>query len=144
MNTILDNMKQQYNESIENKVQLSKIAIDMHLKSFRVVRQMGHASVQPAQRLEPAGFYRWLEKEKQKAERVAVCYEASCFGYEPARRMQAMGVEVYVIAAQSWDEQGKRQVNDKWDATVMCRRLSEYLDGYRKALRSEERRVGKE
>ena len=29
---------------------------------------------------------------------------------------------------------GKRQVNDKHDAAVMCRRLSEYLDGHRKAL----------
>jgi transposase len=122
------------NPSVENKVKLSKIAIDMHLKSFRVVRQMDHGPVQPAQRFEPARFYRWLEKERQKAERVAICYEAGCFGYEPARRMQVMGMEVYVIAPQSWDEQGKRQVNDKWDAAVMCRRLSEYLDGHRKAL----------
>jgi transposase len=48
--------------------------------------------------------------------------------------MQAMGVEVYVIAPQNWDEQGKRQVNDKHDAQVMCRRLSEYLAGHQKAL----------
>jgi transposase len=123
-----------YNHSIEKRVQLSKIAIDMHLKSFRVVRQMDHGAVQPAQRFEPGQFYQWLEKEKQKAERVAVCYEAGCFGYEPARRMQKMGIEVYVIAPQSWDEQGKRQVNDKLDAAVMCRRLSDYLDGHRKAL----------
>jgi hypothetical protein len=27
-----------------------------------------------------------------------------------------MGVEVYVIAPQNWDEQGKGQVNDKHDA----------------------------
>jgi transposase len=127
-------MNKQNNHSVENKVHLIKIAIDMHLKSFRVVRQMDHALVQPAQRFEPPRFYQWLEKEKNKAERVAVCYEAGCFGYEPARRMQALGVEVYVIAPQSWDEQGKRQVNDKWDAAVMCRRLSEYLDGHRKAL----------
>ena len=46
-----------------------------------------------------------------------------------------MGVEVYVIAAQNWDEQGKGQVNDKHEAQVMCRRLSEYLGGHRKALR---------
>ena len=45
-----------------------------------------------------------------------------------------MGVEVYVIAPQNWDEQGKGQVNDKHDAQVMCRRLSEYLGGHRKAL----------
>jgi transposase len=95
---------------------------------------MDHGPVQPAQRFEPGRFYQWLEKEKQKAERVAVCYEAGCFGYEPARRMQGMGIEVYVIAPQSWDEQRKRQVNDKLDAAVMCRRLSDYLDGHRKAL----------
>ena len=45
-----------------------------------------------------------------------------------------MGVEVYVIAPQNGDEQGKRQVNDKHDAAVMCRRLSEYLNGHGKAL----------
>lgn len=127
-------MNKQTNPTIENKVELSKIAIDMHLKSFRVVRQMDQGPVQPAQRFEPAGFYRWLAKEKGKAKRVAVCYEAGCFGYEPARRMEAMGVEVYVIAPQNWDEAGKHQVNDKWDAAVMCRRLSEYLCGHRKAL----------
>ena len=48
--------------------------------------------------------------------------------------MQGLGVEVYVIAPQDWDEQGKRQVNDKHDALVMCRRLSEYLAGHPKAL----------
>src|SRR5438105_688236 len=128
-------MKQNLNnDRVEKEVQLSKIAIDMHLKSFRVVRQMDHGPVQPAQRFEPPRFYQWLEKEKQRAERVAVCYEAGCFGYEPARRMEQLGVEVYVIAPQNWDEQNKRQVNDKWDAAVMCRRLSEYLDGQRQAL----------
>jgi hypothetical protein len=39
-----------------------------------------------------------------------------------------------VIAPQDWDEQGKRQVNDKHDGLVMCRRLSEYLAGHQKAL----------
>lgn len=134
MNTNLDNMKHYQQSSIEKKVKLIKIAIDMHLKSYRVVRQLDHSMVQPAQRFEPARFYPWLEKQKSQAERIAVCYEAGCFGYEPARRMEAMGMEVYVIAPQSWDEQGKGQVNDKWDAAVMCRRLSEYLDGHRKAL----------
>jgi transposase len=134
MNTILDNMNKQNIDRLENKVDLIKIAIDMHLKSFRVVRQMDHGPVQPAQRFEPARFYQWLEKEQQRAKRVAVCYEAGCFGYEPARRMQRIGTEVYVIAPQSWDEQGKGQVNDKLDAAVMCRRLSDYLDGHHKAL----------
>src|SRR5216117_2077979 len=99
LNTNLDNMNNNP-KIIENKVQLIKIAIDMHLKSYRVVRQLDHSMVQPAQRFEPRRFYPWLAKQKKKAERIAVCYEAGCFGYEPARRMQAMGVEVYVIAPQ--------------------------------------------
>jgi transposase len=49
--------------------------------------------------------------------------------------MEALGVEVSGIAAQNGDEQGKHQVNDKHDAQVMCRRLSEYLGGHAKALR---------
>jgi transposase len=39
-----------------------------------------------------------------------------------------------VIAPQDGDEQGKRQVNDKHAALVICRRLSEYLAGHHKAL----------
>ena len=116
------------------RVSLIKIAIDMHLRSYRVVRQIEYRKPQPAQRFAPEAFYGWLEKQRGLGERVVVCYEAGCFGYEPARRMQGLGVEVYVIAPQDWDEQGKRQVNDKHDAQVMCRRLSEYLAGQHKAL----------
>ena len=121
-------------ENVLKKEGLIKIAIDMHLKNYRVVRQIDQSNPQPAQKFEPVAFYGWLEKQRALAARVVVCYEAGCFGYEPARRMRAMGVEVYVIAPQNWDEQGKRQVNDKHDAQVMCRRLSEYLDGHGKAL----------
>jgi transposase len=120
--------------TVETKVGLIKIAIDMHLKSYRVVRQLDHTAPQPAQRFEPARFYPWLSKQLTQAARVVVCYEAGCFGYEPARRMQKLGAEVLVIAPQNWDEQGKRQVNDRVDAQVMCRRLSDYLAGHRKAL----------
>jgi transposase len=116
------------------RVSLIKIAIDMHLRNYRVVRQIDYSRPQPAQRFSPEAFYGWLEKQRGQAERVVVCYEAGCFGYEPARQMQGLGVEVYVIAPQDWDEQGKRQVNDKHDALVMCRRLSEYLAGHQKAL----------
>jgi hypothetical protein len=36
----------------------------------------------------------------QLAERVVVCYEAGCFGYEPARAMQRLGAELLVVAPQ--------------------------------------------
>ena len=141
--------KQAEIEKVVRKENLIKIAIDMHSKSYRVVRQIEHSHPQPAQKFGPEAFFGWLEKQRRLAERVVVCYEAGCFGYEPARQMQAMGVEVYGIAPQNWDEQGKRQVNDKHDAQVMCRRLSEYLCGHHKALsivripsREEEARRG--
>jgi len=120
--------------TVENRIGISKIAIDMHLKSFRIVRQQDHAAPQPAQKFTPEKFYPWLAKEIAQAKRVVVCYEAGCFGYGPARRMQQMGAEVLVIAPQNWDEQSKRQVNDKLDAQVMCRRLNDHLCGHKKAL----------
>jgi transposase len=125
---------QQNQSTVENQIALIKIAIDMHRRSYRVVRQIDYSAPQPAQKFEPAKFEEWLKKQIARAARVVVCYEAGCFGYEPARRMQALGAEVLVIAPQDWDEQGKRQVNDQLDATVMCRRLSDYLCGHRKAL----------
>jgi transposase len=121
-------------EIVLKKVSVIKIAIDMHLRNYRVVRQIDYSRPQPAQKFAPEAFYGWLKKQRALGERVVVCYEAGCFGYEPARRMQGLGVEVYVIAPQDWDEQGKRQVNDQHDALVMCRRLSEYLGGHHKAL----------
>ena len=81
-------------ENVLKKVCLIKIAIDMHLRNYRVVGQIESSKPQPGQRFTPEAFYGWLEKQGGLAERVVVCYEAGCFGYEPARRMKAMGVEV--------------------------------------------------
>jgi hypothetical protein len=76
------------------RVTLIKIAIDMHLRNYRVVRQIDYSKPQSAQKFAPEAFYGWLEKQRGLAERVVVCYEAGCFGYEPARRMEGLGVEV--------------------------------------------------
>lgn len=119
---------------IEQKIALIKIAVDMHLASYRVVRQLDHSTPQPAQKFSPQGFWPWLRKQLETAERVVVCYEAGCFGFGPARRMRELGAEALVIAPQNWDEAGKKQVNDRLDAMVMCARLSQYLDGHHKAL----------
>jgi transposase len=121
------------NPALATKIGVTKIAIDMHLKNFRVVRQLDHSQPQPAQKFSPEKFYPWLSKQIALSEKVVVCYEAGCFGDEPARRMQTMGSTALVIAPQNWDEQQKRQVNDTVDAQVICRRLSDYLDGHRHA-----------
>lgn len=129
------------------KIDRIKIAIDMHKASYRVVRQCDYAAPEPPQKFTPEQFGPWLQKQLGLARAVYVCYEAGCFGYEPARRWQALGAHVLVIAPQNWDQQQKRQVNDKLDARVMCQRLSQHLDGHRHALsvvriptREEERR----
>ena len=127
-------MNKRDKKNIEANSGLIKVAIDMHLKSYSVVRQIGYQGPQPAQRFTPEAFEGWLQKQLRQGGPVAVCYEAGCFGYEPARRLQKMGAQVYVIAPQDWDEQRKRQVNDKFDARVMCRRLNDYLSGERHAL----------
>jgi transposase len=121
-------------KSIEANSGLIKIAIDMHLRSYSVVRQIGHQAPQPAQKFTRQGFEQWLQKQLGEGKPVAVCYEAGCFGYEPARRLEKMGALVYVIAPEDWDERKKKQVNDKFDARVMCRRLNDYLGGERHAL----------
>ena len=87
--------KQTEIEKVVRKESLIKIAIDRHWQSYRVVRPIDHSEPQPGQKFRPEAFFGWLEKPRGLAERVVVCSEAGCFGYEPARQMQAMGVEVY-------------------------------------------------
>jgi hypothetical protein len=65
-------MKKQ-NEIVYKKASLIKIAIDMHLSNYRVVRQIEHSRPQPAQRFNPEEFYLWLEKQRGLGERVVVC-----------------------------------------------------------------------
>jgi hypothetical protein len=52
------------NEILIKKATLIKIAIDMHLRNYRVVRQIDQSSPQPAQKFTPEGFYLWLEKQR--------------------------------------------------------------------------------
>ena len=77
-------------ENVLKKEGLIKIAIDMQLKNYRILRQIDQVIRSP-RKFEPVAFYRWLEKQRALAARVVVCYEAGCFGYEPARRMGAWG-----------------------------------------------------
>ena len=42
---------------VSKKFSLIKIAIDMHLRNYRVVRQIESSGAQPAQKFAPEGFY---------------------------------------------------------------------------------------
>ena len=48
-----------YTKTLPRPNGISKIAIDMHRKSYRVVRQIDQSGPQPAQKFEPGKFLPW-------------------------------------------------------------------------------------
>lgn len=116
------------------KAKSIKLGIDVHADSYRVVRQVDHATPQPAQKFSPEGFLAWAKKQLELAEEVHSCYEAGPFGYGLHRRLKQMGIHNVVVRPQNWDEYHKGVKTDKTDALALVQRLSRYVDGNRKEL----------
>lgn len=116
------------------KAKSIKLGIDVHADSYRVVRQVDHATPQPAQKFSPEGFLLWAKKQLELAEEVYSCYEAGPFGYGLHRRLEAMGIHNQVVRPQNWDEFHKGVKTDKTDALALVQRLSRYVDGNEKEL----------
>src|SRR5258705_194786 len=116
------------------KAKSIKLGIDVHADSYRVGRQVDHATPQPAQKLSPEGVMRWAKKQLELAEEVYSCYEAGPFGYGLHRQLEAMGIHNLVIRPQNWDELHKGVKTDKTDALALVQRLSRYVDGNKKEL----------
>jgi transposase len=116
------------------KAKSIKLGIDVHADSFRVVRQVDHATPQPAQKFTPQAFLEWAKKQLIQAEEVHSCYEAGPFGYGLHRQLEQMGIHNVVIRPQNWDEHHKGVKTDKTDALAMVQRLSRYVDGNTKEL----------
>ena len=117
-----------------SKANTIKLGIDVHLKQYVVVRQVDHATPQPAQRFTPEEFLKWAAKQQQLAGKVYACYEAGFSGFILARKLLAMGVECYVICPQDWDERNQGVKNDSRDAREMTLRLDRYVQGNHDAL----------
>lgn len=111
-----------------------KLGIDVHADSYRVVRQVDHASPQPAQKFTPQAFLEWAKKQLTQAQEVYSCYEAGPFGYGLHRQLEEMGIHNFVIRPQDWDELHKGVKTDKTDALALAQRLSRYVDGNTKEL----------
>lgn len=119
---------------IASKAKSIKLGIDVHADSYRVVRQVDHATPQPAQKFSPESFLVWAKKQLELAEEVHSCYEAGPFGYSLHRQLEAMGIDNLVIRPQNWDELHKGVKTDKTDALALVQRLSRYVDGNKKEL----------
>ncbi|MGH8531096.1 MAG: IS110 family transposase [Nevskiales bacterium] len=115
-------------------INLIKLGLDVHADSVRVVRQLDHATPQPAQKFKPEQFLDWATKQVKLAAKVYSCYEAGPFGYGLHRQLTALGIENVVIRPQNWDELGKGVKTDKTDALALCQRLDRYVQGNHKAL----------
>ena len=116
------------------KAKSIKLGIDVHAESYRVVRQVDHATPQPAQKFSPQAFLVWVKKQLEQAEQVHSCYEAGPFGYGLHRQLEGMGVHNVVVRPQNWDELHRGVKTDKTDALALVQRLSRYVDGNRKEL----------
>jgi transposase len=116
------------------QINVIKLGLDVHADSIRVVRQLDHATPQPAQKFSPAQFLDWAQQQVRLARKVCSCYEAGPFGYGLHRRLTALGIENLVVRPQNWDELGKQVKTDKTDALALCQRLDRHVQGNHKAL----------
>ena len=116
------------------KAKSIKLGIDVHADSYRVVRQLDHATPQPAQKFSPEGFILWVKKQLTLADEVHSCYEAGPLGYGLHRALIALGIHNVVIRPQNWDELGRGVKTDKTDALALVQRLDRYVQGNKKAL----------
>ena len=133
-------MKTNTNTHVSNKTQTAtkakyiKLGIDVHADSYRVVRQIDHATPQPAQKFTPKDFLVWAKKQLDQAEEIHSCYEAGPLGYSLHRALVGLGIHNVVIRPQNWDELHKGVKTDKTDALALTQRLDRYVQGNVTAL----------
>ncbi len=133
-------MKTNTNTHVSTKTQTAtkakhiKLGIDVHADSYRVVRQIDHATPQPAQKFTPQDFLVWAKKQLGQAEEVFSCYEAGPLGYSLHRALLGLGIRNLVIRPQNWDELHKGVKTDKTDALALTQRLDRHVQGNETAL----------
>ncbi len=79
------------------KAKTIKLGIDVHADSYRVVRQVDHATPQPAQKFKPQNFLVRARKQPDQAVQIHSCYEAGPLGYGLHRALVALGIRNIVI-----------------------------------------------
>lgn len=121
-------------KQIEARADVIKLGIDIHKKQYVVVRQIDGGAPQSPQKFTPDGFLIWVAKQREQAQRVVSCYEAGCFGFVLHRRLEAMGVENYVVRPRNWDDYGAGVKTDVRDARELCNHLDRFVAGNTRAL----------
>src|SRR6478736_698804 len=111
------------------------LGADTHLRGYQVGRKIDHAVVGVVEsfRSEEA-LLLCTKKQLERAERVVLVYEAGPLGYSLYRKLKALGVECYVCAPDSSEQQRKRRKNNRIDARNLTSKLFNYLNGDQSAL----------
>jgi transposase len=125
-------------EGAVGKVKLStsliKLGLDIHAKQYVVVAQYDQLLPKAARRFWPGEFVPWVEWLLRQGDTVHVVYEACGFGFGLYRQLRAAGAHCYVIAPRKLDEQRTGVKTDPRDATILCQRLSRYVEGNSREL----------
>src|SRR5919198_779872 len=120
------------------KVKLSgatiKIGLDVHARLYVAVVQYDHLLPKAARRFAPPEFVPWVAGLLRVGHQVYVVYEACGFGFTLYRQLVAKGAHCYVIAPRKLDEEHTRVKTDPRDATMLCQRLSRYVEGNTREL----------
>lgn len=114
--------------------ELIKLGVDTHGGQYTFARMIDHQGMQPAQKLSPAEFTAFVQKQLSLARRVVMVYEAGPYGFALYRQVSELGVECLVCAPERLSR-GHKRVNDKIDARELLSRLDRHLAGNSTALR---------
>ena len=137
MKTKLSNIPEVRADQVSNTSVLPEaifLGIDLHKADNMITRIIDHASPQPAQRFTWEKFWIWMGKQTQLAKKVYAVYEAGAFGFWVARKLQAMGIECYVVHPEKLDPRQKRVQTDKLDSRQLVDKLQRYVLGNNKAM----------
>jgi transposase len=116
------------------KLELIKLALDVHAAKIKVCRQLGDLPHQPVQSFTPEGFLKFARRQLQLAHKVVCCYEAGPTGFWMHRRLTAMGIINYVVVPETLDTYRRKVNNDRTDALSLGRKLSRFVAGEKQAF----------
>jgi transposase len=115
------------------RYQLIKLGVDTHGASYSFGRKIDQKGIEPTQKLAPAKFLEFLQKQVALARRVVLVYEAGPYGFALQRQASKLGAECLVCAPEKLNR-GRRRTNDKIDARELTNRLDGHLAGNQEAL----------
>jgi transposase len=110
------------------------LGVDLHKQSIWITRIIDHSTAQPAQQFGWESFWRFVARQLTLAKKVYAVYEAGAFGFWPARRLRALGVEGYVVHPEKLDPRHKRVQTDRLDSRHLAENLQRYVQGNRRAM----------